>query len=279
SDTSGKGNKAWIPESSASSNARSNTELLTMGFNGIESQNDNSEIFSEFMKQHGPRQNEPIFQKSFMDAFTEPGDIEHSSRAAHQKDLLLQAGVVFEEERDNYSAQFRTIGKDDADAEYRRLFGNNPTLADHLHRMGVTDTLIMGQVSYYCALETSVGAAAKGFSPTLISDLSLSWVYIHDPTMNTEQPTLVWRKTRDRGGNDLGIDPNHRRRIQEHLEEITAPNEAHKRGLEGEQLRAVKDLEIGNATVAIPGLDRENSDNALQIPQKYVPAMTAKPGL
>lgn len=276
-DSTGMGNKAWIPEKGAERGARSESDLRAMGFDGAEPTHDNSEIFSEFMQKYGPRQDEPVFRKSFMDAFAEPGDIEHAARDTHKKDLLLQSGAIYEHERDKYTEQFRAIPEEASDAEYRNLFGGDQTVAGYLRNKGVTDTIIMGQVSHYCVLETAVGAASKGFNPAIIADHSLSWVFPEGPVADPEKATLVWRGIRDRKDNPLNAPPDHEGRIREGINEITE-KKAQERGLTGEPLQAVRDIKIKDADAAIPDAIKAIQKDAPQASQK--PALaTSAPGI
>ncbi len=247
-DATGKGNKAWLPGSGAGSSARSEAELSAMGFSGSETHQGNHEIFSRFMQEHGPRNNEPVFRKSFMDAFAEPTDINHPEGEAHKKALLVQAGAVYENEKTFYSypESFRRIPEAKADDGFKKLFGTDITVADYMRKTGVTDTLIMGQVSHYCVLETAVGAASKGFNPVIAGDRTLSWVYTTDPATKAEQATFVWQGTRDLEGNPLNETPGHEERMQAQLNQIIAI-EASERGLTSQALQEVKDIKIMDA--------------------------------
>ncbi len=239
-----KGNKALIPNNKHASDIRNIDELKEIGFEGFDEDQSNYKIFSNFIQKHGPRENEALFRKSFMSGLVEEADINHANKKDHQKALLLQAGVVFHsDEITGDSKYFYIINEKDADIEFSKFFKGEKTVPEHLRETNVQNTLIMGQVSYYCMLETAISAEEKGFNPTIIDDRCLSYVFALDPTSKKESGTCVWQGTTDINGNHLDEQVNHRTKLKERINDIIS-NEANQRSLSPEKISAIKGIKI-----------------------------------
>jgi nicotinamidase-related amidase len=239
------GNKSFCPEADAASDVRSLEELTENGFLWEEDEYDNYDILLKFIDEYGPRENEAMFRKSFMSALVEPGDIEHENRQEHQYSLLEQAGIIVSDGSSPAPAgdMFRVIDPVDADEEYLGLFNNDVTVAEYLRDNNIQRTLIMGQVAYYCNLETCISAAEKGFNPSIVGDRCLSWVYTEDADTGSEVQTCVWNSDVDRNGNKFAESVDHQGRMQNRLDEIVS-GESHIRNLSDEDRHAIESIPI-----------------------------------
>lgn len=108
----------------------------------------NAAAFSNFLEKHGPRGNEDIFSKRFLDAFID-------ERALHEKPALLD----------------HLLGhrRDETRAEITAALGG-VSLAERLRALGVKNVLISGMEASVCPIETALGAARNDFNATLLTN-------------------------------------------------------------------------------------------------------------
>jgi nicotinamidase-related amidase len=242
------GNKAFVPEGNAGDEKKSIAQLRKDGFMEDEESYSNYDVLKFFIAKYGPRENDAMFRKAFMSALTEPSDIEHDFRQEHQEELLKQAGILIDNENLGEPPKgFRKIQRSEADAEFQKLFNNDLTLSEYLRDNNVQNTLIMGQVAYYCNLETAISAEEKGFNPSIVSDRCLSWVFGHSPKDGKPMNTCVWKSEVDKIGIPFAEKVDHKARMQKRLDEI-ANNEAYLRGMPEETALNIQVIPLINAS-------------------------------
>ena len=238
------GNQAFIPAEGAEPKQISSGALRHMGVIEDAEVYDNYDVLERFISDYGPRQNEAVFRKAFMSAFLEPDDIEHENKADHQAELLRQAGIIVEGYPQGENPEmFSQVDTENADNAFLKLFNDDITLAEYFREQKYERTLVMGQVAYYCNLETAIDASVKGFHPTIVGDRCLGWSYTKDTVADKEIATCIWKSDVDVRGNPLTEKISVEQRMQKRLDEITM-DETALRGITSEQAIAIRNIPI-----------------------------------
>jgi nicotinamidase-related amidase len=187
------GPQARLCEPEGAAGTRDLAQLVDMGFYGLEDDNAQGAILTDFLSKYGPRRNEAVFCKSFKSALIEPADV--AGKPDYRAALSLEAGCSF----------------DDALPPGRNL-------PDYLRDQKVGRTLIMGGMSSHCVAETAVSAALKGFAPVVLTDNVLSWQGTEE-RVDPKTSTQVWR-----GNAPAGVSWNrfHQDKVQMRIDAIAA---------------------------------------------------------
>lgn len=157
--------------------------LQSIGFLG---HRDNYDVYRDFMRHNGPRENEAVYRKPTMSALATCEDTPDQQR------LLWQAGIKLEQHKDVHDhPETVYIRPDEQATAFARLFKQGSSLHDYLQRLGITNTYILGTVSKYCVTETAISAAIKGYKTEIATDLVLSRKF-PGTDRTQDRSELVW---------------------------------------------------------------------------------------
>lgn len=208
----------------------------------------NADIFEKFMDAHGPRTNEPVYQKYFFDAFATPDDA--AGKPGLRQILESEKGTAYSDKPE--------------------AFANGKTLAEYLNAGNAQNLLVMGITSTHCSVGTALGGAQKGFNTTLCTDQVVSWT-------GNDHSRLSWRG--DTGATEEW-NKYHETKMQDRLGEIVADP---KREFSVEQTSAAKNVGFStfenireSMTGIKPGNNRvdgpKNDDSAPSAPRATGPS-------
>ncbi|HTK83535.1 MAG TPA: hypothetical protein VL625_00480 [Patescibacteria group bacterium] len=174
-------------------------KLSEFGFDGINRGEKNRMIFRQFLRDHGPQQNEAIYQKFFKSAFVEPKDYADND--------ALRRTLQNDYRRDKKGNPVQLPDPQDDD----------PAFTSYLKdERGVKNVLVMGTVSTHCITATAIGAMKKGLAATIGIDGVLSWEG-DETKIDYATSKLRWRD----GDALLAKDDFHRKKIEERLDQMT----------------------------------------------------------
>jgi nicotinamidase-related amidase len=191
---------------------RSEDDLIRMGFEGLKKSDKSHEMFREFMRKHGPRNNEAVYMKFYKSAFMEPKDYAGNDklRDVVQRDYNESVALP---EAGAYPGQ---------------------SLTAYAHSKGTKNIIIAGAVSSHCVTEAALGGRKKGFNTMIWNDGVLSWNG-EERDVDPRTSRLVWR------GGDAAKDPQafHRAKINARLDQIAA-EELDARGITLEDIKLAR---------------------------------------
>lgn len=176
---------------SAPVQVRDISELRDMGFSGVDSEQENHDIYSKFLSEHGPRTNEAVACKSVKSALLE--EVDASGKDDYTQMLEGECGQ-----------------------ELSDYFGGQKTLTDYMREQNVNSTILMGAVSSHCISETAVSGALKGFAPQVMLDRVLSWQG-EESSVNPRTSMLLWRGS---SSDTKSWDAYHQEKIETKISEI-----------------------------------------------------------
>lgn len=148
--------KSWSKDQKAA--PRSEAEINKMGFivpeghDVPETAKDKLEIFQKFLEEHGPKQDEAMFEKRFLDAFLDPN-------AMQGNDLMAE--------------HLLTHRRDETIEDIHNAF-QGQSLMEYLETKGTEQVLISGMMADVCVLETAIGARRNGLDCQVLCDVVAS---------------------------------------------------------------------------------------------------------
>jgi len=105
-------------------------------------------IFAAFMEKSGPKADEDMFRKRFLDAFVDS--------ACLKENPALYAHLL-------------THRRDETVADIQQAAADT-SLADHLKKLGIEHVVISGMEADVCPVETAMGAVRSGFTVSILAD-------------------------------------------------------------------------------------------------------------
>lgn len=173
-ETMGRNSRLFEPVNNVAG-ARSEHDLKAAGFlNHAEGSVDDErlKIFTDFLRDHGPRTNEAMHVKYFKDPFMEPED--YADKPALKSTMQEQFGNAHPVPEPGAFP-----GK---------------TLTRYVQEQKPSEILLMGGMSDHCIAEAAIGVGNKlpGVKATALRDLTLSWADEKPGAMPTQS---VWRDT------------------------------------------------------------------------------------
>jgi nicotinamidase-related amidase len=189
-----------IRPESGSEQRRDLGDLSRMGFGGIDPGEKNRMIFRQFIRDHGPQQNEAIYQKFFKSPFVAPSD--------YADDHALRTTLENDYGRDKQGKPLVELPDPNTD---------DPAFTDYLkNERGVKNLVLLGSVSTHCVTAAAISAMKKGFAASIGIDGVLSWEG-DEAMVNPRTSKLRWRD----GDALQAKDDFHRKKIEERLDKMT----------------------------------------------------------
>jgi len=105
-------------------------------------------IFAAFIEKSGPKADEDMFRKRFLDAFVDS--------ACLKENPALYAHLL-------------THRRDETVADIQKAAAG-ASLADHLKQLGIEHVVISGMEADVCPVETAMGAVRSGFTVSILAD-------------------------------------------------------------------------------------------------------------
>lgn len=146
-------NELSLPEKTTNGQTapqRSDDDLHRLDFHSRERDKDHPhrQVFLEFLKNHGPRTDEAVYQKAFWDTFTDEKDTNDPKIRKHLEAQRKES--LFENGTDIFKGQ---------------------GIAAYLKEQGIGKLAVMGMMSTVCVLESAMGAVRNGFQAEIMTDL------------------------------------------------------------------------------------------------------------
>ncbi len=248
-------NKLLLPENTDNISPQDFKLLMDMYFDEENGHGENSEIHHAFLRTHGPRKNEIIYNKPTKDTLLNPQDGEIFG-AAYKKQLLQEAARKPQDDwstSDHPSMQYYDPAN--LDKAFTEIF-THPTLVRHLKETGTKDIGIFGAVAHHCCSETAVGGAIKGFNMTIVNDRVLSWGKPITTAAERSNTPFVWRNA------ECPID--HDALIRDRIRIITDEDPA--RNFTAEQLEQIAKIRLLRADTWIHNVRPDNTPDHTLIP-------------